>query len=444
VFENEMRADHRSDRRSGATHWLATAVLMQETAFESGSTQRYARKREVLLAAASQLFNERGVRGVTLADVAQRVGLARNSITYYYRRKEDFAAACFLRTIEVFSAIVGQAQRQATAGERIRELIRLHLELHDSIASGRHPAVMAFRDIRALTAPMVDEVFDAYTTMFRRVRALLQAPETQGLRGDELNARAHLLVSLLNRLPQMVKPHDAAESERVLRRLCDIVLQGIHASNSCWQERGPEQQWSLAARGDTPGENFLRAATGLINEQGYRGASVVRISQRLQLTKGAFYYYHANKDDLVGQCFERSFGILRTGIALAEQAPGDGWQRTCSMVRGLVQFQLSAAGPLLRSTASSALPDPERRAQVTEAYGRLRDKVSGLVVSGIVDGTIRGTDAFLSGYCLLNGIDAAAELARWVRGVSEVNVAALYARPMLLGLLCPPQQDLAR
>ena len=64
-------------------------------------TRRFEQKREAILDAAAALFNEKGVRGATLQDVAQSVGLMTNSITYYYRKKEDLATACLLRTIEI-------------------------------------------------------------------------------------------------------------------------------------------------------------------------------------------------------------------------------------------------------------------------------------------------------------------------------------------------------
>ena len=44
---------------------------------------------------------------------------------------------------------------------------------------------------------------------------------------------------------------------------------------------------------------FLKAATRQINEHGYRGASVDRISASLNVTKGAFYHHNEAKDDLV-------------------------------------------------------------------------------------------------------------------------------------------------
>ena len=33
---------------------------------------------------------------MTLADVAAKVGLITTSVTYYYRKKDDLAAACFM------------------------------------------------------------------------------------------------------------------------------------------------------------------------------------------------------------------------------------------------------------------------------------------------------------------------------------------------------------
>jgi tetratricopeptide (TPR) repeat protein len=48
---------------------------------------------------------------------------------------------------------------------------------------------------------------------------------------------------------------------------------------------------------------FLTAATRLINQRGYRGASVDKISQQLNVTKGSFYHHHETKEELIGACF---------------------------------------------------------------------------------------------------------------------------------------------
>jgi AcrR family transcriptional regulator len=71
---------------------------MTETAApdQPAATARYAARREAILAAAIGILNRQGVKGMTLAGVAAEVGLITTSVTYYFRRKEDLAAACFL------------------------------------------------------------------------------------------------------------------------------------------------------------------------------------------------------------------------------------------------------------------------------------------------------------------------------------------------------------
>ena len=59
----------------------------------AGMTERFDDKREAILDGAARLFNQHGIKGGLLSDLARRVGLATNSLTYYYRKKEDLATA---------------------------------------------------------------------------------------------------------------------------------------------------------------------------------------------------------------------------------------------------------------------------------------------------------------------------------------------------------------
>src|SRR6202012_3287779 len=64
------------------------------------STDRFERKREAILDASTTLLNARGVKGLTLGVAAASVGLSTTSVTYYFRRKDDLAAAVMLRGIQ--------------------------------------------------------------------------------------------------------------------------------------------------------------------------------------------------------------------------------------------------------------------------------------------------------------------------------------------------------
>src|SRR5690606_42006629 len=150
-------------------------------------TRRFKEKREAILDAAARLFNEVGVKGATLADIARSVGLVTTSVTYYYRRKELLAAACFMRTVDAFSELAVQAARPPHINERVRSYFRLHADRLAAEARGERPQLVQLNDLRALPEPQFEETSLAYTQMFRQVRKLLEGPETSSLSRAELN-----------------------------------------------------------------------------------------------------------------------------------------------------------------------------------------------------------------------------------------------------------------
>lgn len=422
-------------------------------------TTRFQEKREALLDAAARHFNSQGVKGATLAEIAAGVGLVTTSLTYYYRKKEDLAMACFLRAIAAHEALALQAASQpaadpaaGTVAARVQSFLALHARMLAEVEAGQRPALIVFSDIRALPEAHAADVFSAYNGMFRRVRGLLDGPETAGLGRDDLNARAHLLLSAAHWQRAWLRRHAVDDYPRVAQRHAGLLLHGLAAPGSGWPadaDLAPLQLDTVAAAalqppasGAGPGHDdatadaFLRAATELVNEQGYRGASVDRISAKLHVTKGSFYHHNETKHDLITACFERSFAVLRHTLRAAAQASGPAWLRTCAAAVALVRFQLGPQGPLLRSSATSALPDEPERAHVHRQLQQLTGQIASLLVDGLEDGSLRPQDPAIAAQLLSSAINAAAELQRWVPGANPANATALYTRPALLGLLC--------
>ena len=278
------------------------------------TTVRFQGMREALLVAAARQFNAQGVRGATLGDIAASVGLVTTSLTYYYRKKEDLATACFLRAIAARQALLASAAAQADVDARVASYLDQQAQWLARIDSGAAPALILFNDIRALPDQQAAQVYAAYNQLFRQLRALLSGPQTATLDREALNARTHLLLSVANAMGGWMLRYEADEYPRVARRVTDLVLHGVAAAGQGWPDA-----YTLAALAlpeppppaDATADAFLRAATELVNEQGYRGASVERISARLQLTKGAFDHHHDTKLDVISACFERSFAVQR-------------------------------------------------------------------------------------------------------------------------------------
>ena len=139
----------------------------------SAKTTRYAKKREAILHAAARLLNQNGLKGATLSGVAAEVGLITTSVTYYFRRKEDLAAACFSRTIETLTAIARTAETESGPEARLRRFLSEYMALLARIGRGEAAELVNFHDLMALTGPHAKTVRAEFTDLFRQMRALL-------------------------------------------------------------------------------------------------------------------------------------------------------------------------------------------------------------------------------------------------------------------------------
>lgn len=404
----------------------------------TGQTRRFADKREAILDGAARLFNEHGVRGGLLSDLAQQMGLATNSLTYYYRRKEDLAAACLLRATEAMGACADAAAREPTLQARVQGFLDRYLGLLADIAEGRHPQLISFSDVLTLEEPNHTLVTTAYNQMFRRVRALLDAPDAPALGPAVRNARAHLLLSSTSWARAWLGRYESTDYPRLARRIGQLLLQGMCAPGRPPAALQAGVATAVAADDADTRNAYLRAATRLVNEQGYRGASVDRIAAELQLTKGSFYHHHETKEELISACFERTFDVVRAAQSAALDAPGPGADRLAQACRALLDFQLSAPGPLLRITAWNGLPDAIR-GDMQRTMWRLGERFATLVLDGMSDGSLRIVDPSVAAQMVNGMINAAAEIERWVKGVERDTAFDWFAMPLFTGLLQPTQ-----
>jgi AcrR family transcriptional regulator len=271
------------------------------------------------------------------------------------------------------------------------------------------------------------------------MRGLLVGPETAGLARADLNARAHMLLSAFHMFRVWITRVEPDQYVRVAARAADILLRGMGAPGSRWPEGDPlGSDWTLVDEVDTPGDRFLRAATDLLNEKGYRGASVDRISARLNVTKGSFYHHIEHKDDLILACFERTLTAVRRATARAQALDRPGWDQACAMARSLACLQVSAMGPLLRVGALGALPAFDGRAHAYRRMFQLTERIRDIIVTGMMDGSIRPLDSGIAAHLLGGSINSIAELHHWVPSADHHRLVDLYLRPVFEGLLAPP------
>lgn len=212
-------------------------------------TAVYLRKREAVLAAAARVFNQKGLKGATLADVAEIVGLSGNSITYYYRFKEDLALDCYLRTLDELDRLVVRAGREDGIEARVRSFFAGWFALLQDIAEGRREELINFYDIAALSRGKFEVVNHRFVRLSRHVRDLVHG-DTRPERHAR-HARSHLLLSVAFGARNWVGRYDTEDYARAASRTADILLGGVMAGKRTL----PETVLAIAGNGERRGHS---------------------------------------------------------------------------------------------------------------------------------------------------------------------------------------------
>lgn len=393
---------------------------------------RYQQKRELILGAAARRFNTQGVRGATLDDIARDVGMNLTSLRHYFRRKDDLVAEGFLRSIAVHADRMRPAV-QVTGGReaRVRALVKMYFGLRREIREGTGPEVMIFGDMRSLTEDHGALVWPRYVELFTIVRSVVADPAQIAADRQLANALAYVVSSQLFRSVFWLPYYPVDQFAWVEEKFADILLNGLAAPGMTFAAPAPPAE--ATAPSPTSWESFLLAATALINEQGYRGASVDAIARKLNRTKGSFYHHLDGKGDLLMACFNRTLGLLQDAQRTARATEMRGMNQAYAAAYALVRRQQTAAGPLLRSSALMSVEPASRDRMLTE-LAQVVTRFSSMVTDGIIDGSARPCDARIAGEMIMVTVNSASQMPRWVKGVTPHNAFDIYARPLFHGL----------
>ena len=402
----------------------------READIERDATGRFDATREAIITCASEVLSESTAKGMTLKEVASRVGLKTSSITYYFPRKDALLTACLERTVARHRTLLDQAAQEATPALRVRALLWGVFERLGKLMRGEEQHLATLAHIPSLPEPDRSRILHEWRDIFRRVRSMIEPPNPDPALHDLYSAQAHVILDIQLSLNMWASTFDVDQHQRLFERLSDIIINGIAAGHSGWNPMQIAPKSIIPDAHDLP--DFFRVATRMINERGYRGASISNIAAEINLTKGSFYHHLATKDDLVIACFDRSFEILSAAYKRTAGA-ANSWDRLVSTAAALVDFQFSPDGPLLRFSAMSALPQQAEAVMAERSIASAR-RFEGLISDCIAEGSARPVDAFIASQALLAVINGAGDFINWSRSMERSRAIELYCSILFYGL----------
>jgi AcrR family transcriptional regulator len=140
--------------------------------------QKFQLRKDAIVKATVRLINRRGVKGMTMADVAAELKIVPTAIIYYFNNKEDLAAECYRRAIEAYNRLIVAAKAGETQAKRLNLFVESYFNFRRDITLGLQQPIVVFDDLRAQNNA---ELNAAYVNMFRNARVLLGSKPNHAL-----------------------------------------------------------------------------------------------------------------------------------------------------------------------------------------------------------------------------------------------------------------------
>ncbi len=175
-----------------------------------------------ILDAATSLFQERGYRKTDLDDIAQAVGLARNSLYRYYRNKDFILLACVERDMGAFVARMRHLEDEyPDPVERIGTWLDMQMDLATSPA---HATMELMAEIRTDAPELRKRLLELHDAPGN----VLEGAVAEIVRGKRRDAS--LLIALIRGMVEAAAGHairreNKAAAKRELRRAVERIIE---------------------------------------------------------------------------------------------------------------------------------------------------------------------------------------------------------------------------
>jgi AcrR family transcriptional regulator len=185
----------------------------------------HAAKIETLLMRASQLFNRRGIDGVSLDDVAGQVGATKGVLYHYFRNKTDLVVSCMKRAFALYERFADAADAAPDGIGKAFTGTYLNIEAQ---VSGLSPLIQMV-GVEALPAAARRDVTRRARQLQRRFEAFGEQARREGsFRDLDFDAVAQLGAGAFEWLPKWL-PDTSLSREHVTREILDLFAHGLKA-----------------------------------------------------------------------------------------------------------------------------------------------------------------------------------------------------------------------
>ncbi len=191
---------------------------------------------------------------------------------------------------------------------------------------------------------------------------------------------------------------------------------------------------------DVKREAVVRAAAREFNARGYHNTSLDDIAAALGVTKPTVYYYVANKEQLLYECFHAGLQRIRESTVEADRGGRPARERLNDVIRGYAGAMASEYGwCMVRAHEHDLGPELGRR--INALKSEIDQVIRRLLREGAQDGSIGPCDPKLAAFAMAGALNWIAHWYRENQPMNATQVADAFASFFENGLLPRPARQ---
>ena len=192
-----------------------------------GAAESVDERKDEILRELGAAVRERGFGALTMKDVADRLGLVKGNLYYYFKNKQELLYHCHIKCMEVSLKALEEAERsRAAPSERLRTLLVRHIR---GISDEAYGAVL-LTDLESLTLAQRRKYVALRDRFEQGVRALIKAGIARGeFRRQDPRIAGFALLGAINWIPKWYRPGGELSSQEIAEQFADFFLRSLYA-----------------------------------------------------------------------------------------------------------------------------------------------------------------------------------------------------------------------
>lgn len=182
----------------------------------------------------------------------------------------------------------------------------------------------------------------------------------------------------------------------------------------------------------------IRAAARAFSAHGYHHTSLDEVAEALNVSKPTIYYYVANKEQLLFECFVAGLAQIQSAIRKAAKSNRSAHDRLKDVIRNYALAIASEYGWCMVRAEDQDL-GPKLSRQIKALKSEIDRGLRRLLIDGMRDGSIQQCDPKMMAFALAGALNWIAHWYRENKSMSAAQIADAFVEVFSVGLI--PRKD---